>query len=96
MGVLIGSEGKIYFPLKDANKFGYDNYFKNPKKAKELHEKYSGPEAKKKAYEFLGVGDMKPKSDIGPKSDMEPKMSNVEAKASLEDNNIWKSYYFPF
>jgi len=89
MGVLIGSEGKIYFPLKDADEFGYKNYFKDPKNAKELHKKYSGPEAKKKAYEFLDIG------YIGPK------INNEEAKTYLGDKNMWKSYYtsgcqFPF
>ena len=89
MGFLIGSKGRIYFPLKDADEFGYDNYFKYPKRAKKLHKKYSGPEAKKKAYEFLGLGNM------------EPKINNTKAKTYLGDKNMWKSYYtsscpFPF
>ena len=89
MGVLIGSEGKIYFPLEDADTFGYENYFKNPENAKKLHEKYSGSKAKERAYDFLGVG------YIGPK------INNEEVKTNLRDKNMWKSYYtsgcqFPF
>lgn len=87
MGVLIGSEGKIYFPLKDADLFTYDGYFKNKDKAKlrevrkKLHKKYSGPDAKERAYYFLGLGYIS------------PKIKNVKAKNYLGDDNIWKSYY---
>ena len=64
MGFLIGNEKKIYFPLKYADKFKYDDYFKNENKAElrkvreELHDTYSGPKAKERAYDSLGLSNI--------------------------------------
>lgn len=83
MGVLIGSEGKIYFPLTDADELGYENYFNNPGDAKKLHKIYSGPREKKRAYEFLGL------SYIGPKIDNAKAKNDLKNKKKHDHDSCW-------